>query len=415
MNIFRSEAVRHQGRRLHGSVAHYQPVQLTVFVIGSLIFATGLIAFLCVARIARKETVIGWLSPEAGISEVYALRVGTIDHVSVNPGQRVSSGQVLASASVDVAGQFGDLAGRGRIDAQRRIDELKMQLVQGQARHDADQRQLYNKSIALQQQVLQVERQRGRVRNQIALASNELRTIKPVVDRGFISIADVNRRTQSLLSLQESEDELDRQISVLKQAISDAKQEAGTTPNLAAIEASQVRSAISSVNQSIAELDVQSKNVYKSKINGIVAYSNAKVGQNVSPSIPLFAIAPDSSPIQAVVLIPSRSIGFVKVGQTVRIMVDAYPYQHFGIMKGYVSQISRTSINPNQILAPVEVKESVFRVVIRSYKNSGGFIFAKSLPLRSGMTLHVDIIVDRRSLIDWIFDPIIAAKLRSQS
>jgi hypothetical protein len=49
--------------------------------------------------------------------------------------------------------------------------------------------------------------------------------------------------------------------------------------------------------------------------------------------------------LQAEIYIPSRAIGFVKPGQEVRLLYDAFPYQRFGAYRGRVVAAS-SSKNP---------------------------------------------------------------------
>ena len=189
-----------------------------------------------------------------------------------------------------------------------------------------------------------------RIGQQIAIDRDELNLIEPVVARGFITHSEMNRRRQAHLSLEESADAAARQVSNLRQGLAEAEQQAASAPAAAAIEASQLRNAISTIDQSIVQLDVQGRNVFKSPIDGIVAYSNLKRGQAVSPSAPLFAVTPKADRLEAILLVPARSIGFVRIGQRARLMINSYPYQHYGTIDGYVAEISKTALSPNQIV-----------------------------------------------------------------
>lgn len=415
MDVFREEAIAHQGHSLHGSVALYQPLPLIVFVALGLVVSISTIAFVSLASIARKETVVGWLSPSAGLSEVYATRSGVVDRVLVSVGQSVAPGQTLGSAIVDIAGQNGSVGGLSQVEARKRLAEINAQLSLTKSRNRAEMYRLSDRENTLKIQIGQAEVQRLRIDEQVRISQQELDRLMPVVSRGFISVSDLTRKKQALLALQGSSDELERQITSLRQSLAEAKRDTFALPASAAIEASQLRSGLSSLRQNLAEMDVQSRNIYKSPVSGVVAYSNARVGQAISSTTPLFTISPRSSILEAVVLVPARSIGLIRKGQLVKLMIDSYPYQHYGTLDARVFEISGTALTPNQMTIPVEMKESFYRVVVRSKNRSRGLFFGSSLPIQSGMTVKADIVVDRRTLLDWMIEPIVAAGQRAAS
>ena len=53
-------------------------------------------------------------------------------------------------------------------------------------------------------------------------------------------------------------------------------------------------------------------------------------------------IIPEDSVLEADLFVPARAIGFIEPGQDVRILYDAFPYQHFGSYHGHVTNVSQT-------------------------------------------------------------------------
>lgn len=107
------------------------------------------------------------------------------------------------------------------------------------------------------------------------------------------------------------------------------------------------------------------------------------------------------------ILIPTRAYGFVQAGQTTRI----FSYQSFGLFEGEVSRTSRAIVLPNEVDMPVAIQEPVYRVEatlaaqeIRAY---GG-----SMPLQAGMLLSADVVLEQRSLLAWLLEPLLSLKGR---
>ena len=61
----------------------------------------------------------------------------------------------------------------------------------------------------------------------------------------------------------------------------------------------------------------------------------------------------------------TRAAGFVKPGQQVRILYDAFPYQNFGTYRGTIVNVSRTIVTGQNSGGPIDLKETQIYVVHR--------------------------------------------------
>ena len=94
--LFRQAAVEHQQQRLHGEVLVLPSNIFSVFIILLITWLAIFSVWLFTAEYARKETVLGWLEPAAGITKVYAkYNTGYVKNVFVNNGQFVARGEEL--------------------------------------------------------------------------------------------------------------------------------------------------------------------------------------------------------------------------------------------------------------------------------------------------------------------------------
>ena len=51
--------------------------------------------------------------------------------------------------------------------------------------------------------------------------------------------------------------------------------------------------------------------------------------------------------LEAHLFVPTRAIGFVEIGQEVRLQYDAFDYRTFGLQQGHVQEISATPLLPS--------------------------------------------------------------------
>ena len=94
-------------------------------------------------------------------------------------------------------------------------------------------------------------------------------------------------------------------------------------------------------------------------------------------------------------------------------MLQAFPHQRFGTVKGVIKDISRTVLGPTEIAIPgLKIEEPVFRVRVALAREDIQ-AYGEAIPLQPGMLLTADVVLDRRSLIRWLFDPLFAVAERS--
>ncbi|MFL5160676.1 MAG: HlyD family efflux transporter periplasmic adaptor subunit, partial [Microvirga sp.] len=120
---------------------------------------------------------------------------------------------------------------------------------------------------------------------------------------------------------------------------------------------------------------------------------------------------PEGASLLAELFVPSRAIGFVEPGQRVRLMVDAFPYQRFGTLGGSVATVSRAVLSPNEVLGKVALTEPAYRITVRLDRQDID-AFGRAAPLQPDMTLKADIVLEGRSLVAWLFEPLISVRGR---
>lgn len=110
---------------------------------------------------------------------------------------------------------------------------------------------------------------------------------------------------------------------------------------------------IGTVSAELAEVtELQSR--LKAKVDRLVVRAPVRgyvqdmkvqtVGQVVQPGGLMMQIVPDAVPLEAVVRIAPKDIGYVKVGQPVNLRVSSFDYSRFGFAEGKLKRITATSV-----------------------------------------------------------------------
>ena len=89
-------------------------------------------------------------------------------------------------------------------------------------------------------------------------------------------------------------------------------------------------------------------------------------------------------------------------------MYQAFPYQKFGTAKGRILTVSRTVLGPQEVAIPgLQVSEPVFRVKV-ALQSDRVTAYGQEILIQPGMLLSAGVVIDRRSLLEWLLDPIYA-------
>lgn len=73
--------------------------------------------------------------------------------------------------------------------------------------------------------------------------------------------------------------------------------------------------------------------------------------QQVTPGTVVAAIIPDTTELVARAVLPGAGVGKVEIGQKVRIKLNAYPYEQFGVIIGNISAVSAISSENNYVVS----------------------------------------------------------------
>jgi hemolysin D len=177
--------------------------------------------------------------------------------------------------------------------------------------------------------------------------------------------------------------------------------------------------------QSLAKADarLQRTKLY-APIDGVVEQTAVTtVGQVVTTGQQLAVITPNGAKLQVQALVPNLDIGFVKLGQTAIIKVDAFPFTRFGVLHGKIVEIAPSAIQEQEaqrLLANATSAANAAQLPPTPPGQTASFVFPVTveldettmqvnnapIPLTPGMTVAVEIKTDSRRVIDYLLSPL---------
>ena len=371
--LFRQEAVAH-ATRLEGRVL--LPASVSVWLIGAVLAAVlGLaIWFATTATYARTETVQGWLSPAAGTVRVVASGRGVVSALLVAKGDVVERGAPLARIGL-LDQSDGERGGPMLLRSLRTQREARERALRATVRR-----------LALGAERL--DARRSLLRDELADVEVELAAAGP------------------------ARSDLTRAAKRLERELFDVTKELETIPEAEAVARAEAEGALAGIDERLARLAMEVERVVHAPVGGRITALPVRIGHPVTPGACVAVVVPDDSELVAELFVPSRAAGFVAVGQPLRLKYDAFPFQRFGAQDGVVAEVSPAVLSPEESGYPAgQPAEPVFRVRGRLAEQRLD-AYGTDMPLRAGMRLTADIVVDRRTLVEWLLDPLYAVGRR---
>ncbi|SHN44783.1 membrane fusion protein [Duganella sacchari] len=89
---------------------------------------------------------------------------------------------------------------------------------------------------------------------------------------------------------------------------------------------------------------------------------------------------------------------------------QAYPYQKFGQATGTVLTISRTALSASELSGSspqTTQQEPMFKITVELARQDIQ-AYGKQIPLQAGLLLEADIMHERRTIVEWMMEPLIS-------
>ena len=419
--LFRQEAIDAQREKFLGEAGLAQPIRLWVYTAVAVVIAALVVAVAVWGQYTRRERVQGYLTSATGAAVVRTTDSGVITDLTVKEGDAVQAGQRLGVLTIDRTGVNGVNSNetiRTELARQKSSRETeRTEIVQG-GRQQVDQ--LGRRVTSLQQQAhesdVEIATQRERVKSSIEIAE----MWKNMQGKEFVSPIYVQQKADDARDQQVKLQQMLRVRATLAGDIATAQAEVPVAQNRTRQQLDQIDQRISETTQQLAELagrlerDVNRDMVITAPIDGVVTNIGPARGQTVAADTQFATILPKDSALHAELLVPTRAIGFVHVGQPVTLRYEAFPYERFGQYRGRIESVGKDIWTQGQTIGPLSAREPVYRIVVaidRQEITSG----QESLPLRAGMVASADLLMERRTLLEWLFQPIIQLRERMRS
>jgi membrane fusion protein len=362
------------------------------------LFVVGLVS-LFVVRVPETVRATFVLTPVRDADPIRALHQGIVSRVNVVEAQVVSQGEVLFVLASELVGD--------RVSERRMIDA---RLAGGTDRRANERLKYENQQRADEQERQRLEQRLTSLRRQAEVKQRELTLTEDIAARrtrefeqGVLSRMDANR---ARLEVEKLEGELevirteivDSQNALARVAFEMASRTAAFTETERAIgeELTTFRARKSVLDQDRLR-DGNALSIDAPCAGTVVTLNVRHPGTVVDEGDPLAELVCAGQPLQAELRLPERGMALVRLGQPVKLLYDAFPYQRYGVQYGTLRWLSPAS--------SVGTLGSTFRAFADLGAETVGVEGTRRAVL-PGMTGRAAVIVGQRTLVSYALEPL---------
>lgn len=411
--LFRKEVLEARRTQWLGPISLAQPLPLWLLTVGAGLAALVVVLFLVLGSYTRRSTVSGQLVPSKGLATVLSPATGVVGQLDATEGDTLRAGQRLAVVVTPRATPEG---GDTQVALEQRIEQRREGLVSMQS---AQQSQLQAQASGLSAQLATARRELAQIETEVAtrqdqarIAVETLARLKQLEDNRYVSILQIKQQESTALEYTGQAQALQGQAISARRNIAQLEQALRELPGQRQATQAALQRDLAQLAQEQVEIEARGSLMVNAPVSGLVAMQLVKPGQAVQAGQPLLSLLPESSKLEAELLVPSRAIGFIEPGDQVLLRFQAYPYQKFGHQIGRVVRISRSALGNGELGALIgnaQQGEPFYRVTVALAKQAVT-AFGKPEPLKPGMLLDADVLGEKRRLIEWLFEPLYSLK-----
>ncbi len=408
------------------------PTRIVLYSI--LVFLCGGIIWACVFKIDKIVTAEGKLITARQTITMKPLERTVIKSVNVQVGQMVHKNQVLITFDPTfnqaeeerLSEQYMSLRAQA---ARLRMEALGKDLLTGSDVTGKDlklqasifrKRKLYysEKINYFDQNIKRLEAGIHTRKENVAKQRERLKKLVQIEDmltrlhkKESVSLKQLLETQISRLQMEGETDRLANQLLELKYELLSVKAERNSfikdwQRQIAEELVSVERERVSVEKQLEKAIKMNSYVCLRAPCDAVVhEIASFQEGSGVREAEPLITLVPVGVEIEADADIDPKDIGLVKVGDTARIKLDAFPFQKYGTLNGKVRFISHDTFNEQSSVPQASRSYYKARLTVSGRLDH----VPKNFKLVPGMKIRAEIKVGRRRIINYLIHPLVKA------
>lgn len=403
---------------------------------GVILTFIALIAWAAVAEIDQVSRGEGKVIPSKKLQVVQSMDGGVVEEIAVFEGQLIKKGDLIVRIDpTRFVASFAESQAKSK-SLQAKVARLNA-LVKGEEYQPAITEDLTAEEVQmLEQEVVYFHSSKAELRERLSIAeeqlsqrkkelnetqarlsqaernyqmlSHELELTKPLLTRGAVSEVELLRVERDVSQAKGEKEQATARLEVSKAAVVEAqarlREEGHSIRNQWRGQLSDARAELNSLNQGIGGLaDRVKTTAIRSPVDGTVQRVMFNtVGGVVQPGNTVAEIVPADDKLLIEAKIRPADIAFLHPNLPAIVKFHAYDFTVYGGMEAELTHISADTIT--------DEKDNTFYLVRASTDRAN---LRDDLPIIPGMTVQLDILTGKKTILAYILKPLLRARENS--
>lgn len=325
--LFRRESEQARSTAWLGRILLIRPVSFAFLTAAASCMALALGAFFVFGEYTRKARVAGVLAPAQGVVRIVAQQAGVVEAVHVREGEAVARETTLFVIGDGRANRRNEgVASAVASRLAQRQRALQRQRDYALAAVAVDNAALVQRIRALSREVRHIDAEIAAQSERATISGHSVARAQQLEGTGFLSAAALDRERDGALEQALRLETMRRARLALARELSTAEFDIDVVRARGNAQLASIDIQGTVLDQEMLERELQYRASIVAPADGTIAAVLVEPGQMIAQGTTLATILPADDELEAHLYSPSRSIGFVRAGQTVLLRYLAYPH-----------------------------------------------------------------------------------------
>jgi membrane fusion protein len=377
------------------------------FTLAAFALLAALVVFVATVEYSPVHRIASFVDAKGGLVRLKAPIDGRVSRLAVKDGAMVKKGDLLAVIGSERLREEG---GGERAAVRQSVDAEKAMIGR---EIDAARQEAAMNRIMLERRLHGLREERETLRADIRSGERLLVSLTAQSDHVASAAAEGYLPRQQAAQKRDEVSAQESRLASAKGALARVERDIETSDaerqlidaRLAGVIENRQRSN-GELNRLTVQSDMNAEQAIRAPQDGRVSFASLAAGQSVEAGQPLFTLAPANDSLVLKLLVTPAAVASVRPGVAIKLTFRAYPQERFGLFDARVDSVNEIPSLPGEVPQVTSMSEPMF-VATATLPGELRSASGQALPLKPGMLADALVPIERRTVLEWLLDPIL--------
>jgi membrane fusion protein len=377
------------------------------FTLAAFTLLAALLVFVATVEYSPVHRIASFVDTRGGLVRLKAPLDGRIARLAVKDGAMVHQGDLLAvigSERLRAEGGGERAAVRQSVDAEKATIAREI---------DAARQETAMNRLMLERRLHGLRAERETLRADLRSGERLLASLTAQSDHIASAAAEGYLPRQQAAQKRDEVSAQESRLASARGALARVERDIETSEaerqlieaRLAGVVESRQR-ASGELNRLTLQSEIDAEQAIRAPQDGRVSFASLADGQSVDVGQPLFTLAPAHDALVLKLLVAPAAVASVRPGVDIKLIFRAYPQERFGLFAARVDSVNEIPSLPGEVAQLPGGSEPMF-VATAPLPGELRAPDGEALPLKPGMLADALVPIERRTVLEWLLEPIL--------